>query len=318
MSTYISSFSPWISDFFAFRRALGYSDQTYGKNMKAFDLYCAASYPEESHLTEEIVLGWLEDRCTDIYGKSRCLRAFGTYLQAVGQDAYILPDKYITVRQNFSPYILSDAELSRLFDAVDKIKASKTEPFFNEIAPVMYRLIYTCGLRPREGRELKTENINFQTGELFITHTKRNKDRIVVMSDDMRKLAVAYNEKRKIFGKENEYFFPSWSGRSLSQRQVDYFLKNAWKDANPGCKNLPGIRTYDLRHRFASAVLMRWIDKGEILPAKLPYLRTYMGHESLSETIQYIHILPENLVKTSGIDWDVFDELIPEVAEWER
>lgn len=73
-----------------------------------------------------------------------------------------------------------------------------------------------------------------------------------------------------------------------------------------------------LRHRFASAVLMRWIDKGEILPAKLPYLRTYMGHESLSETIQYIHILPENLVKTSGIDWDVFDELISEVAEWER
>ena len=143
MSTYISSFSPWISDFFAFRRALGYSDQTYGKNMKAFDLYCAASYPEKSHLTEEIVLGWLEDRCTDIYGKARCLRAFGTYLQAVGQDAYILPD----------------AELSRLFDAVDKIKASKTEPFFNEIAPVMYRLIYTCGLRPREGRELKTENI---------------------------------------------------------------------------------------------------------------------------------------------------------------
>ena len=134
----------------------------------------------------------------------------------------------------------------------------------------------------------------------------------------MRKLAVAYNEKRKIFGKENEYFFPSWSGRSLSQRQVDYFLKNAWKDANPECKNLPGIRTYDLRHRFASAVLMRWIDKGEILPAKLPYLRTYMGHESLSETIQYIHILPENLVKTSGIDWDVFDELIPEVTEWER
>lgn len=190
MSTYISSFSPWISDFFAFRRALGYSDHTYGKNMKAFDLYCAASYPEENHLTEEIVLGWLEDRCTDIYGKARCLR-------------------------------------------------------------------------PREGRELKTENINFQTGELFITHTKRNKDRIVVMSDDMRKLAVAYNEKRKIFGKENEYFFPSWSGRSLSQRQVDYFLKNAWKDANPECKNLPGIRTYDLRYRFASAVFMRWIDKGE-------------------------------------------------------
>lgn len=63
---------------------------------------------------------------------------------------------------------------------------------------------------------------------------------------------------------------------------------------------------------------MRWIDNGEPLQAKLPYLRTYMGHESLSETIQYIHILPENLVGTSGIDWGAFDRTIPEVPEWEK
>lgn len=318
MNTYISGFSSQINSFFDFRVALGYSDKTYAENLKLFDRYCAAAYPAESLLTEEIVLGWLEDRCADIYRKAMSMRAFGKYLRAIGQNAYILPEKYVTAKQDFSPYIFSDEELSRLFSSIDRIKASKSEPFMDELAPVLYRLIYTCGLRPREGRELKTENINLKTGEILIVQTKRKKDRLVVMSNDMRKLASSYNEKRKIFGKSNEYFFPSWNGGALASRRIDYYLKNAWKAANPDCEKVPNVRTYDLRHRFASAALMRWIDRGDPLPAKLPYLRAYMGHESLSETMQYIHILPENLVRTSGIDWSAFDEIIPEVAEWEK
>ena len=47
----------------------------------------------------------------------------------------------------------------------------------DEMAPVLYRLIYTCGLRPREGRELKTENINLKTGEILIVQTKKGQAR---------------------------------------------------------------------------------------------------------------------------------------------
>jgi hypothetical protein len=36
-----------------------------------------------------------------------------------------------------------------------------------------------------------------------------------------------------------------------------------------------------------------------------------MGHGKLSETAYYIHILPENLVKTSAIDWDAFNAMFP-------
>ena len=49
----------------------------------------------------------------------------------------------------------------------------------------------------------------------------------------------------------------------------------------------------------------------------LPYLRTYMGHSSLSETAYYIHILPKNLLKSKGIDWDRLDEVIPEDDIWD-
>ena len=72
----------------------------------------------------------------------------------------------------------------------------------------------------------------------------------------------------------------------------------------------------DLRHRYASATLQRWIDNGTDLNAKLPYLRTYMGHSTLSQTAYYIHMLPENLLKSPGIDWASFGEVIPEVDVW--
>jgi integrase len=90
--------------------------------------------------------------------------------------------------------------------------------------------------------------------------------------------------------------------------------------ANPNMHtdDLPHVRVYNLRHRFASAVLNRWLDEGRDLYAMLPYLRAYMGHGTLSETAYYIHILPENLRKSPGIDWRVFDEMIPEVEEWRR
>ena len=44
-----------------------------------------------------------------------------------------------------------------------------------------------------------------------------------------------------------------------------------------------------LRHRFASAALSRWLDSGENLFNRLPYLRAYMGHKELSATVYDIH-----------------------------
>lgn len=81
---------------------------------------------------------------------------------------------------------------------------------------------------------------------------------------------------------------------------------------------LVSVRIYDLRHRFASAALGRWLDNGESLFNRLPYLRAYMGHKELSATVYYIHLLPENLVKSAGIDWDSLRRMIPEVELWDE
>lgn len=315
MSEYVSGIGPYIEKLFDYRRSLGYSGASHHTILKHLDRFCAAYFPEEQNLTEELVLAWIGADSGIVYEKSVAARLLGKYMCALGKEAYILPEKYVTAKHDFVPHIFTDDELRRLFSAIDRISPTKSEPFIHVMAPVLFRLIYTCGLRPNEGRELTCENVHLETGEILITNTKKKKERMVVMSGDMCSLMASYRIKRSAFGQENNYWFPSAKGGPISSDFLARVFKKAWIAANPGIPltDIPVIRVYDLRHRFASSALIRWMDKGDSLKTKLPYLREYMGHNSLRETYVYLHILPENLTRSSAIDWTGFYDLLPEV-----
>jgi integrase len=318
---FVSALAPDINAMLDYREALGYLRKSHEARLKSLDRFCAGFYPEADTLTREIVIGWLEEQHGGIVQKATTARLLGNYTRAIGKDAYVLYQAYMKEPTRRSAYVFTDGELAALFREVDTMKPTNKEPFLHEIAPVLYRLIYTCGLRPNEGRELKRENISFKTGEILITNTKWKKERMIVMSGDMLTMCRAYDRRREIFARGSEYFFPSWENEApFREYQLGCYLRAAWKRANPKVENseLPNIRVYDLRHRFASAALIRWLDFGQPLGAKLSYLCAYMGHNSLSETAYYIHLLPENLVKSAGIDWAAFDEMIPEVISWEE
>lgn len=68
-------------------------------------------------------------------------------------------------------------------------------------------------------------------------------------------------------------------------------------------------RPYDLRHAFASRNIIRWIDSGRDVMELLPYLSTCMGHSELTATLYYVHLLPEKLRRSKGIDWDILTRI---------
>lgn len=319
MSEFVSSFAAHLDTMLDYRVARGYKKKTHTICLLKFDKFCADNFPEEEKLTREIVHAWIDSETIttrSLSGAASIIRQFGRHLNAVGEEAYILPDKFAPSRSAFAPYLFTDDELSMLFAEIGRLPQKKNEPFLHEIAPVLFRLIYTCGLRPNEGRELLTQNVDLATGEILITNTKKNKERVVVMSDDMLSLCRRYDVRRTIFCNGNPYFFPASDGNAIVNTKIHAALNRAWNTATCTPDNiLPrSIRVYDLRHRFASACLNRWLDEKRDLMAMLPYLRAYMGHDSLSETAYYIHILPENLVKSPSIDWCAFSEMFPEAA----
>ena len=318
MYSFESVFASRLTSMLEFRAARGYKRDTYLDHYIRFDRYCLDKKIADHELTMKLVHGWLESDYTyELARRTTAIRLFGQYLDAIGENAYVLPNKYATGGKPKPPYIFTDDEMTALFAAIDKLGQTEAEPYLNEIAPVLFRLTYTCGLRPNEGRELLTENVNLDTGEILLTHTKRNKERVVVMSDDMLAMSREYNLRRGIFGAGNPSFFPSNGEGPLSNEKVYAAFNKAWGSARRTleCPFLKPVRVYSLRHRFASACLNRWLDNGENLMAMLPYLRAYMGHDTLSETAYYIHILPENLVKSPGVDWDALNAILPEVSK---
>jgi integrase len=140
------------------------------------------------------------------------------------------------------------------------------------------------------------------------------------MSDDMLKMCKRYDALRSPVARGNEHFFVHGNGSSITDNQQWHLVRYLWAKANPGVPAhlLPRFRPYDLRHRYASAILQKWLDEGHDLYVMLPYLRAYMGHERFVDTAYYIHILPENLLKSPGIDWDRLDKTTPEVGLWKN
>lgn len=306
-----------------YKISLGYEESTYLTRSRSLDRYCTEHFPTETALTREIVTGWLERNPEESIGyfhsRAGYVRGLGKYLASVGIPAFILPEKFASGRSCFVPYIFTDSELTSLFHVIDiqEGKEGSLQPF---LLSTVFRLIYTCGLRPNEGRMLKRESVNLATGEILITETKRRKERIVVMSDDMMELAASYSRLRDAAYPDSPYFFPDRNGNPYSAQWMQNKFRSFFAAANPGTDPdmLPAVRIYDLRHRFASAALNRWLDRGENLFNRLPYLRAYMGHKELSATVYYIHLLPENLVKSAGIDWNSLRQMIPEVELWDE
>jgi len=316
---FVSSFAADIREYLDFRESIGRSACHTG-HLMLFDQYCHDNYSEEAVLSKQIVLGWIGHEASKennaLSYKASAIRLFAMYL---GHGAYILPADYVTDKSSFAPHIFTDAELSALFIAADNITMQGgRDPFLRKTAPVLLRLLYTCGLRPMEGRLLKRKNINFDTGEILITKTKGHKERMVVMSDDMLDLCRQYDAERRVCAGDCEYFFVLSTGTNVPRSQFWSLFRSCWAKANPGIQYhlLPQACPYDLRHRFASTVLHNWLDEGRDMYAMLPYLRTYMGHENFSDTAYYIHLLPERLLKSPGVDWDALDAVIPEVDIW--
>lgn len=319
---FVSHFGTDLENMIRLKVFLGGAESTYLNCAQHFDRFCFEKYPDADCLTEPLALSWIKDAgaaAGAVLSRLAFERGFATYLNSVGKLAYVLPDRFASGRSIFVPYIFTDRELSALFREIDAYQCPK-EPFRPILLSTYFRLTYTCGLRPNEGRMLKKQNVDLDTGEVQIVNTKMQKSRVVVMSDDMRSMTRTYATLRDIACPDSEYFFPAPDGSPYTARWMQGKFKLFFFCANPDIPRefLPPVRAYDLRHRFATAVLNRWLDEKKDIQSRLPYLRTYMGHKDIESTAYYIHLLPENLVKSAGIDWESMGQIFPRAELWEN
>ena len=144
----------------------------------------------------------------------------------------------------------------------------------------MIELLYASGLRVSELCELPmTANL----GDRLLIHGKGAKERIVPVHESARHALAKWLDIRG--DNDSKYVFPSNSNSGHITR--DGFFKILKK-----CAVLSGIEPqrvtpHVLRHSFASHLLAHG--------ANLRAIQTMLGHEDISTTQIYTHVLPEKL-----------------------
>ena len=304
----------YIQEMLLYKESLGFSRKTYEGYLNDFGR--SSERHGDSFFSEAVVMEWCTRRDTESEQGFRrrvtVLREFSKYLYAIGESSFVVPTDMFPTLHRYTPYIFSDKELQGLFQQADMEKYTSRDPGKSLVIPVIYKLIYFCGLRPNEGRELLTKDVDLDVGTVFIRKNKSHRERLIPMAEDMVCICREYSKKIRLIYPDSEYFFPSPSGLPYSAKWLTRNFIRLWNNSKE-VENTSRVRVYDLRHRYATAVFTKWMDEKEDLYVLLPYLSAYMGHAHLEDTAYYIHLLPDKLRKSSTIDWTVFERLLPEV-----
>lgn len=289
----------WKSDiaqkaqqFLQIKHMTGFKYDTQEKYLQRFDSYYFQNGYTGIRITKEMVDSFIycsNERMTGWYVKERLLRDFAAFLQEqCFSDIYIPVVQSAPPRSSFMPYIFTDDEIRRLFEAVDSWEDS---PFTNRVLidPIFFRLLYSTGMRLSEALNLTLKD--FDNGVFTVYHAKNNKDRLVPLHPNMAERTKIYIENVHRFSKETDYIFPSPRGydccidQSTMHRRYRQYLSRAGISLTG-----TGPRIHCLRHNYAVKCLKKWVLNGNELTNMLPYLAAFMGHSDFRETQYYLRL----------------------------
>lgn len=292
---YESFFKDYLRSHVDLKQALRYKYETDAAHLKRFDQYLVENYPLATSITKEIVLTWCRKKTYEAQAnqctRAGTLRQFTKYLDSIGIEAYILPKGYFPSEKPYVPYIYTQDELSRFFAKTDQCCACSEFPERHLIMPVLFRMLYLCGLRVSEARLLKVGDVDLENGILSIQHSKKDNSRLVPMSDALAEGCRQYSKKVHPFPVSDDYFFPALGGKPMTIGNVyKNFRKFLWQAGISHHGRGRGPRVHDFRHTYAVHCLKKWVGQGKDLAAYLPVLKTYLGHDSFEETAYYLRL----------------------------
>ncbi|MDE6250032.1 MAG: tyrosine recombinase [Alphaproteobacteria bacterium] len=222
-------------------------------------------------------LASLPDKSTSIARKASALRGFYKFLlleKIIAKNP--VTNLELPRRARSLPKYLSVEEIGLLISSAGDTRNSVR-------LHAMLELLYASGLRVSELCELPCSAI---LGNKLLIHGKGAKERIVPMHDGAVRALSRWMQMRG--DDASKYVFPTSS-------QTGHITRDGFFKILKKCAVLAGIdptrvSPHVLRHSFASHMLAGG--------ANLRIIQTMLGHEDISTTQIYTHVLPEQLRET--------------------
>lgn len=290
-----SNLSPYMIGLVEQKRALGYKYEEQVKILRRFDALCAEQFPDDCTVTKSMLDIWAVKVATEspgtLRGRVTVVSHLAQYMMSLGCEAYIYPTNELPKEPKYTPYIFSEDELVHFFRQVDCCHFSPEVPNRHFIMPVLFRILYCCGLRPGEVLRLEVRDVDLNRGVLLIRESKNDNDRYVPMSTELTEICREYASKVHSDGTAHKYFFPAPDEGMISSMNIytnfHRFLHKAHISYGGRGK---GPRIYDFRHTYAVHCLRNIVLSGKDVSVYHQVLKTYMGHSFFKYTAYYLRL----------------------------
>ena len=257
--TFISLIGNQIKDFILQKRASGFPYQSSARILRHFDLMVAENFPYEKNITKEMCSLWMQlkpgEHRNGLSRRITPVRQLSKYLMGFGYDAYIIPSHISAKQIKYEAHIYTTTELKAFFAAIDRCPPSPFSPTRRYVIPVIFRMLFCCGLRSSKVRLLMKEDVDLVTGKIIIRESKGWRARIIYMSDDLREVCVEYDQCIDVIHPERRVFFPNKDGNYYSDGMIDYWFHEFWDNLSEA-RNLTGnpARVHDFRNTHINKI----------------------------------------------------------------
>lgn len=292
----------------------------YELNLLYFDRFCSDHYPLESGITQLMLDGWCMQRETEnkasLINRTLPARKLVEFLNKRGMVNLRLPEMPKSDAKEHIPHFFTDEELSNFFAACDEnVLSAKTgiKKFYAFQVSVLFRLLFSSGIRTTEARLLRVEDVDLEHGVLNIRKTKNSIEHYVVLHDSTAQMLRDYNAVAVQNFPNRELFFPYKGTKPFSPDMLTYEFHKAWDRVN----NENAV-PYDLRHHYAISNINSWISLGFDFNDKFLYLSKSMGHTSLESTRYYYSLVPTLAAIIQDKTEAGFNDIVPEVPCYEE
>lgn len=244
-------------------------------------------------LSKENILNFKSQfkEASTINHKLTSIKQYNEYLISINEiDGILILSSYFVKKQKKgNPLKVTDNQIKKFMERINNS---------NDIRNIaIVYLLANTGIRREESTNIKLSDINFKNKKLIIYKGKGEKQREILLNDNLIKILNVYieyrngiNEKGKPnykHAKESEYLFVSRESEKLDVSMINrIFNKYKGKDITP----------HQLRHYYSTIM----VEKGKLT---LPELQRMLGHSDSKSTEIYTHPREESIQNKINEVW---------------
>ena len=293
--TFTGPIAAQLAGFLEEKRALGYKYNNEAGRLLQIDELSKKVNNDSNSLSQELIDAWWKrtpfEGGKTWYYRISIMKQLSSYFVARDMPCASpnVSSESFRIKSTFIPYIFTRDEIRCIFQAADAIVPPAYRPNRGKVASLLFRMLYSCGLRIGEALNLTFQDVDMERNVIIVKEGKGNVDRYVPMSQELSNRCRIYGKDLIPAPTETDFFFSAPDGGKYSRAAISGMWSEILRKANiPKTDN--GPRIHDLRHTFCVHCLKRWVDNGENVNSLLPVLSSYLGHVHLSSVNRYLRL----------------------------